>query len=102
MKNICIDGVVYAPVNTDGEKKMIVCVDNRGLMFVGDVNLDEDSEFITIRGARCIIYWGTSGHVAELCAGPTSKTKLGIAHDVIVQKKNIVFAYECDGEKWQS
>jgi hypothetical protein len=100
-KKIVVDGVEYEPVKTDAEKLMIVCVDNRGLTFIGRVNLESQEEFLTIRKARCIIYWGTSQHISELVSGPTSKTRLGKSEDVIVQKNNIIFAYEADPEGWK-
>jgi len=98
-EKIVVDGVEYKKVGSNGEKMMIVCVDNRGLTFIGKCNLDAEGEWITIRDARCIIYWGTSNHIAELTTGPNSETRLGAKEDVIVRRHNIVFAYEA-GEAW--
>lgn len=100
MKRITVGGVQYEPVIRDGEKLMIVSVDNRGLTFIGRVKIDPNADFITIRDARCIIVWGTSKHIAELIDGPTDKTKLGATADVLVSTRNIIFAYEVNKEAW--
>jgi hypothetical protein len=84
------------------EKLRIVIVDNRGLTFIGRCDLDGDNEIITIKDARCIIYWGTSEHISELVDGPTSNTKLGRTHDVSVFRKNLVLSYEVDEKAWES
>ena len=107
MKEFVIDGETYVPKTSvvkkapSGERLMIVCTDNRGLMFIGKVNLDEKKEFLVIRDARCIICWGTDNHVAQLVNGPTSNTKLGVSEDVIIKKDNIVFAYNADEKEWK-
>ena len=93
-KQIVIDGKEYVAREAEGEKLMIVVVDNRGLTFVGWCDLSGDNEQIRVRKARCIIYWGTTGHLAELVQGPTEKTKLGTLGDVIVFRRNLVAAYE--------
>lgn len=100
MDKITVNGVEYQKVNTDLEKLYITCVDNRGLTFIGRCSLCGDSEQIVIRDARCVIYWGTTLHIAELVNGPTPKTKLGAPRDVIVFRKNLVFAYEADEKVW--
>jgi len=99
---ITVDGEKYQRIGTEKERLMIICVDNRGLMFVGRVDLSGKGEFVTIRNARCVIYWGTENHVAELVSGPKSKTKLGAAADVKILRKNMVFAYACDKEGWKN
>ena len=81
----------------EGEALRIAIVDNRGLTFVGHMSLKGDGEWITIRGARCIVYWGTTKHLAELVDGPTSKTKFGVRKTVTVRRENIVAVYDCCG-----
>lgn len=100
MTRITVNGIGYDAVDIENERMMIVCVDNRGLMFVGRVNIEDKKQFITIHDARCIIYWGTTKHIAELCNGPTSKTRLGAMHDIIVPKHKIAFAYDTTAEAW--
>ena len=82
----------------EGSKMRICIVDNRGLTFVGQTDLTRDSDgLISIYGARCIIQWGTTGHLAEAAKGPTKSTKLGDARTVRVN--DVVVVYEC-GDGW--
>lgn len=100
-KTIKIDDVEYVAKDSaqpvPGEAMRIVVADNRGLTFVGACSLDGDGEWITIRDARCIIVWGTNGHLAQIAERPTSNTKLGVARTVRVRRENIVLVYECGG-----
>lgn len=104
-KTIAIDGVEYRPVGEEparaGEAMRIVIADNRGLTFVGRFSLDGTDEFVTIYGARCVIRWGTTKHLAQLADGPTSNTLLGAERTVRVPRRNIVAVYEC-GDAWNS
>ncbi len=95
---LVIDGVEYRKVSTSGEQLSIVICDNRGLTFVGFCDLSGDAEFVVIHKARCIIRWGTTSHIAELCGGPTSSTTLGAIADVSVPRRNIVAVYEAKGD----
>jgi len=97
-RELKIDGVVYKAIENRTETKKLICVDNRGLLFVGNADLSGENEEIIIRNARCVIQWGTSGHVAELINGPLENTKLGAKADVTVYRKNIVFWYSYRGD----
>jgi hypothetical protein len=103
-QTLSVNGVDYVrkdsiPQNVtvplENEAMRIVCVDNRGLTFVGKCSLDEKGEWLTIKDAMCVIYWGTTQHIAELVNGPTSKTRLGKAQTVRVRAENVVFVYDC-------
>ena len=95
---LVVSGKTYRAVDDSGERMRLVCVDNRGLLFVGKCDLSGENEWITIRSARCVIRWGTPGkHVAGLCSGPLENTSLGAAADVTVRRENIVFAYDVEG-----
>ena len=99
MPNVIVDGIEYAPIQpAAGEELRITIVDNKGLTFVGYVDLTDPNELITIRKARCIIRWGTAEHVAELVHGPLENTKLGFANDVIISKRSIVASYVVTGD----
>ena len=100
-RTIVVDGVEYAPVNCDGERMRILIVDNRGLTFVGLVDLASPGEWVTIRNARCIVRWGTSRHLAELVNGPLPNTLLGSRHDATVRRNNIVLVYDVEQGKWR-
>ena len=100
-KCLIVDDVEYEQKSCGHECLGIIVVDNRGLMFVGYFDLSGDSEWITIRKARCVINWGTiTEHVAGLCDGPRESTKLGKSRDVIVRRENIQFAYENISGDW--
>lgn len=97
-KNVIIDGIEYSPVQESDEELRIVIVDNRGLTFIGMVNIYQPmGTIVTIRNARCIIQWGTTDHIAELIDGPTSSTKLGAEGDVQFLMDNMIVSYRCGG-----
>jgi hypothetical protein len=77
MKEVVVDGIVYVPKEEVNKKKVmsIVTVDGSGLTYVGLYDKEEPS---ILRNARCVIRWGTSGHLAQLAGtGPLESTKLG-------------------------
>lgn len=99
---IVVDGVTYRRHESSaGERLRLVIVDNRGLTFVGRCDLSGDAEQIIIYNARCVIRWGTNGHLAELVAGPTDETVLGVHADVVVFRRHLVAAYVVCEEGWQ-
>lgn len=67
--------------------KAILVTTKHGGVFFGNV---EDSQDVTtlsmgLKGARCAIYWGTTGGVAELAStGPTDKSRIGSKADIAV------------------
>lgn len=100
MNAITVNGVEYVPRQTPADERLrIVIVDNRGLTFVGKVSLTGEDQWLSIREARCVIYWGTTQHIAELANAPTSKVRLGLARDVLVRRNNVIAVYDC-GEGW--
>ena len=96
-----IDGVQYQKVEAEDERLRLVIVDNRGLTFIGRCRLDGNDEWMLIRDARCVIYWGTTKHVAELVKGPTTKTQFGLARDVRIRCQNVIAVYDCEEEGWK-
>ncbi len=103
MSKIIVDGVDYVPVKdaNPGEQLRITSVDNRGLTFVGYINIHSPDRVLTIRDARCIIRWGTEKHIAELIKGPTKNTILGEVGDVEVFANQIIFSYRVNEEGWK-
>ena len=98
-KTVTIDGIKYMPVQADGEEQRIVVVDNRGLTFVGMVNINQKpGTIVTIRKARCIIRWGTQFHLAELVNGPLENTILGATADADFLIDNLVVSYKVSGD----
>jgi len=96
------DQITQDPLPNDPDlKTRIVCVDNRGLTFVGKTTLKADNNgWVIIYKAQCIVYWGTTKHIAELAKGPTSKTRLGETRTVRVRLNNIQFVYDCNFGAW--
>ena len=102
MDSVIIDGEEFVKVANPTEQKMrILIVDNRGLTLVGQCSLGGSSEWIRVFDARCIIYWGTTQHLAELVDGPTSKTRFGKSETVIIRRENIVAVYDCNKGGWK-
>ena len=97
-KEIVVDGIKYVPEQRDADEEFrIVVVDNRGLTFVGYVNIHQPAETMaTIRDARCIIRWGTKHHLAELVNGPLPNTMLGACANVQFPLRNLIVSYVCD------
>ena len=88
-EEISVGEHIYRRV-TDSESALhLVLADNRGLLFVGFCDPNEDGEYLTVRRARCVIVWGVTGHINALKNGPTNKTKLGDEHTVMVRKSSI-------------
>jgi len=95
-----VNGKKYKAIDSEGLSLKLICVDNRGLLFVGNVDLSGSSEFVTIHDAQCIIVWGTTQHVAEICDGPTSSTRLGAKKSVDILRKNIIYSYDASIKGW--
>ena len=75
MKEVVIDGVTYVKAGEIGEGMSVVVVDSSGLTYVGLFDVENPGK---IRNARCVIRWGTTGHLSELAnKGPLENTKLG-------------------------
>lgn len=101
MENMVINGVENQPVQQSGEKLCIAIIDNRGLTMVGYFDPEKVGDgFVKIRKARCIIRWGTKGHLAQLAnTGKTPETVLGDEADIYAK---IYAYYICKDEKqWE-
>lgn len=98
-----INGITYERVDLPDQRLVILVADNRGLTFIGRCSLEQlhsDSKTIDVSGARCIIRWGTSGHLAELVDGPKDKTRLGVSADVVLFRGGATLYYLADEKKW--
>ena len=92
---------VRTQVDEKTEPLRIIMNNDRGLCLVGNVDLSGDDFFVTIKNARCIIRWGTTGHLAELAAaGPLENTNLGFEYDHKIPRSTIALVLECDTEAW--
>jgi hypothetical protein len=110
LKTIEINGEEYVRktdvqehrIDLDREALRIIVNNDRGLCIVGNVCLDGDDEFVTIKNGRCIIKWGTTAHLAELAAnGPMGNTTFGYKHDHIINRSAINIVLNCDVSKWE-
>ena len=66
-------------------QNIIVTTKHRGVFF-GQVADDTDLTNTTLRleNARCAIYWGTTGGVAQLAkTGPTRKSRIGATATIV-------------------
>ena len=96
-KEIVVDGVVYVPKEPpSGEIKIVVL--ERGFVYVG--RYSEDGDKVTITGARALIRWGTSKHIAELVNGPLPNTKMGDRCTLTARVSQVVYCVEVDNDKW--
>ena len=99
MKTIVVDGVKYVPACECGPIKIVVI--ERGFVYVGRVEIDSESDDVTIRGARSLIRWGSSQHLGELVNGPLQNTKLGATCVVLVRQQQIVHMIGVDQDGWK-
>ena len=85
---------------------ILVTTKHRGVFF-GQVADDADLTNTTLRleHARCAIYWGTKGGVAELAkTGPTAKSRIGTSATILaLHDITAVFAVTDEASnKWLS
>lgn len=98
-RELVIDGIRYAPSGAQGEIKIAVLP--RGFVYVGRITDLADQRELLIRGARNIIKWGTSRHIAELANGPLTDTKLGNAATVRVLLPQDIHIIEVNQDAWK-
>jgi len=98
---INIDGVEYirkdSVTGTGGDIKIVVL--DRGFVYVGYVAIEE--EFIVIRHAKNIRYWGTKNGLGELVNGPLPETKLDPAGTVRAAKRALISLIDVEQSKWK-
>ena len=89
------------PVDETTEPLRIIMNDDRGLCLVGNVNLSGDRRIVKIKNARCIIRWGTNGHLAELAdKGPLQNTRFGHKYTHSIPFDRIGLILDCNMESW--
>jgi len=79
-----------------------ILVIDRGNVIVGEFEMSDDDEMITVRDGRVIRRWGTTNGLGQLAAGgPTEKTVLNpLNRTAHVRKSAMFFIIECDPEQW--
>lgn len=100
-ETIRIDDVEY--VRADAQSKCVgdikIVVADRGFVYVGNVEIADD--FVTLRNAQNIRYWGTTKGLGELVIGPTSKTKLDKVGTIRVPVRAIISILDVEQSKWE-
>ena len=94
--SVTIDGVEYIPKSAAGNIKIIVL--DRGFVYVGRVQELDDR--IEVARARCIIRWGTTGHLGELFNGPLEGTKLGDYCSFTAYKSSVIHMINVSADMW--
>ena len=79
-----------------GDIKIVVL--DRGFVYVGRVEMD--SEFVTIRRAQNIRYWGTTKGLGELVSGPLPNTKLDKVGTVKAPLRALISLIDVKQQKW--
>jgi hypothetical protein len=97
---IKIDDVEYlrrdSIPDTSGDIKIAVL--DRGFVYVGRVSYEGD--FMILKNARNIRYWGTTKGLGELVNGPLSTTKLDMVGTVRVPMRALISLIDVVGAKW--
>jgi hypothetical protein len=71
-----------------------IVVLDRGWVYVGQVS--EDGDYIVIKNARCIRFWGTTKGLGEIAMnGPTEATRMDYAGTVVVPKRAVIHFIAC-------
>lgn len=96
MNNVIINGVEYAPVLAQTERRIVIA--QRGWVYVGIWN--EDGDDITLTDAKCIRIWGTKNGLGELCNGPLPDTKLDYIGVVRLHRLSIVASLDVTDGVW--
>ena len=71
MKEITVDGVKFVEAG-QGDSPIKIVVLEGGFVYVGYVRAE--GKAMDIGPARCLIRWGTTGHLGELADGPLENT----------------------------
>ena len=76
-----------------------IVVADRGYVYVGNVNLDD--QFAVVTNAKNIRIWGTTKGLGELAlGGPTSSTKLDDVGTVRIPIRAIISLIDTEAAKW--
>lgn len=86
------------------EKKCVldgfgIVVLDRGFVYVGDVNIDDD--WCVIEKARNIRVWGTTKGLGELVNGPTASTKLDDVGTVRAPMRAVISVIDAERSGWK-
>lgn len=99
MKTITVDGVTYAPLENEGELKIVIL--QRGWIMVG--KLERKGSDCKLYNASVIRNWGTTKGLGEIAnGGPTKDTKLDPCNGIVeFDYLTVVACISCDEKKWK-
>lgn len=86
---------------TQAPRPIAIVVADRGHVWVGEVPMPQQGDFITIYGARAVRRWGTSEGLNELAVkGPGPRTRLDAAATVKVATRAVIAIIPCEPTAW--
>jgi len=88
---------VTAPLPTGGVMSIVVA--DRGWVYIGRV--EQETDWLTVIGARQITRWGTTKGLNELIDGPTSNTRLGAPGSVRIPMRAVITVIPVVTDKWE-
>ena len=99
-ESIMIDDTKYVRADSvtacEGPIKIVVL--DRGFVYVGHVEIDGD--FVVIRNAKNLRYWGTTKGLGELVNGPLSGTKMDNVGTVRAAYRALISMIDVEQSKW--
>jgi hypothetical protein len=100
--SIRIDNVEYVRADAAQATKgpIKICVLDRGWVYVGHTEMDEN--FLTITNAKNIRAWGTTKGIGELVNGPLPNTRLDFTGTVKVPARAIISLIDVEQGKWSA
>ena len=72
-----------------------IVVLDRGFVYVGDVSIN--GNYVNIKDAQCIRFWGTTNGLSQLINGPLPTTKLDSKCDIVTTLKSVIHFIKCQG-----
>ena len=99
MKTVEIDGVTYAPLQSEGDVKIVIL--QRGWVMVG--RFERKGSDCKLLNASVIRTWGTTKGLGEIAKdGPTSSTKLDPCNGVVeFDYLTVIATITCDEKAWK-
>lgn len=100
MKTVIIDDQEYAPLNMEGDIKIVIL--QRGWILVG--KFERKGSDCKLYNASVIRNWGTTKGLGEIAEkGPTSSTKLDPCYGVVeFDYLTVVATIAVNEKKWES
>tara|TARA_B110000503_G_scaffold90744_1_gene137197 strand:+ start:948 stop:1283 length:336 start_codon:yes stop_codon:yes gene_type:complete len=82
-----------SPAPADFGQNIVVL--DRGFVYVGDVT--QEGDFLRVKNAKNIRYWGTKNGLGELREGPLKETKLDAVGEILAPLRALIHLVPCKG-----